>query len=125
MIPCKSIVKEVSFEWSHHRISSTHSKVRTTLQVSIIDSETRFLLTQVRPILLLTVTYDAHLDRNVFLHSVIIHRTVPVYFIWLKYISWFMYGFEALIINQWKAYGPIGMQAILLFELAVKVISLS
>lgn len=33
--------------------------------------------------------------------------TVPVYFVWLKYISWFMYGFEALIINQWKDYGPI------------------
>ncbi|KAL9966624.1 hypothetical protein ACROYT_G024727 [Oculina patagonica] len=33
--------------------------------------------------------------------------TVPVYFVWLKYISWFMYGFEALIINQWKDFGPI------------------
>lgn len=33
--------------------------------------------------------------------------SVPVYFVWLKYISWFMYGFEALIINQWKDYGPI------------------
>lgn len=33
--------------------------------------------------------------------------TVPVYFVWLKYISWFMYGFEALIINQWKDYSPI------------------
>ena len=28
----------VSFEWSHHRISSTDSKVRTTLHVSIADS---------------------------------------------------------------------------------------
>jgi len=35
------------------------------------------------------------------------NTTVPVYFVWLKYISWFMYGFEALIINQWKGYGPI------------------
>ncbi|KAK2570404.1 Protein white [Acropora cervicornis] len=33
--------------------------------------------------------------------------SVPVYFVWLKYVSWFMYGFEALIINQWKDYGPI------------------
>lgn len=33
--------------------------------------------------------------------------SVPVYFVWLKYISWFMYGFEALIINQWKDYGSI------------------
>ena len=38
MVPCKSTAKEVPFEWSHHRISSTDSKVRTTLHVSIIDS---------------------------------------------------------------------------------------
>jgi len=38
--PCESTAKEVSFEWSHNRISSTGSKVRTTgtLHVSIIDS---------------------------------------------------------------------------------------
>ena len=40
MVPCKSTAKEVSFEWSHHRILFTDSKVRTTLHVSIIDSET-------------------------------------------------------------------------------------
>ena len=39
MVPCQSTAEEVSFEWSHHRISSTDSKVRTTLHVSIIDSE--------------------------------------------------------------------------------------
>ena len=38
MVPYKSTAKEVSFEWSHHRVSSTDSKVRTTLHVSIIDS---------------------------------------------------------------------------------------
>ena len=38
MVPCKSTAEEVSFEWPHHRISSTDSKVRTTLHVSIIDS---------------------------------------------------------------------------------------
>ena len=31
MVPCKSTAPEVSFECSHHRISSTDSKVRTTL----------------------------------------------------------------------------------------------
>ena len=35
MVPCKSTAKEVSFEWSHHRISSTDSKVRTTLHMSL------------------------------------------------------------------------------------------
>lgn len=27
--------------------------------------------------------------------------SVPVYFVWVKYISWFNYGNEALMINQW------------------------
>ena len=27
--------------------------------------------------------------------------SVPVYFDWLRYVSWFMYGNEALSINQW------------------------
>ena len=38
MVPCKSTAEKVLFEWSHHRISSTDSKVRTTLHVSMIDS---------------------------------------------------------------------------------------
>ena len=38
MVPRKSTAEEVSFEWSHHRISSTDSKVRTTLHVFITDS---------------------------------------------------------------------------------------
>ena len=38
MVSCKSSVKEVSFERSHHRILSADLKVRTTLHVSIIDS---------------------------------------------------------------------------------------
>ena len=37
-VPCKSTGREVSFEWSLHRISSTDSKVRTTLLNSIIHS---------------------------------------------------------------------------------------
>ena len=38
MAPCKSAGRELSFEWSHHRISSTDSKVRVTLQNSIKHS---------------------------------------------------------------------------------------
>ena len=34
VVPCKSIRRKVSFKWSHHRFSSTDSKVRTTLQNS-------------------------------------------------------------------------------------------
>ena len=38
MAPCVSTGRELSFEWSHHRISSTDSKVRVTLQNSIKHS---------------------------------------------------------------------------------------
>lgn len=31
--------------------------------------------------------------------------SVPVYFTWLSYLSWFRYGNEALLINQWKDVG--------------------
>ena len=34
MVPCESTAGEVSFEWLHHRILFTDSKVRTTLHVS-------------------------------------------------------------------------------------------
>ena len=44
MVPCKSTAEEVSFEWSHHRISLTDSKVRTTLHVSIIDCGSKFFI---------------------------------------------------------------------------------
>ena len=43
MAPRKSTAKEVSFEWSHHRISSTDLKVRTTLHVSINDPRSKRL----------------------------------------------------------------------------------
>ena len=35
IVSCESTGRELSFEWSHHRISSTDSKVRVTLQNSI------------------------------------------------------------------------------------------
>ena len=35
---CESTGRELSFEWSHHRIMSADSKVRTTLQNSIKHS---------------------------------------------------------------------------------------
>ena len=38
MASCESTGRELSFEWSHHRISSTDSKVRVTLQNPIKHS---------------------------------------------------------------------------------------
>ena len=34
MAPCKSTAEEVSFKWSHYKISSIDAKVRTTLYMS-------------------------------------------------------------------------------------------
>jgi hypothetical protein len=31
------------------------------------------------------------------------NASVPVYLIWLRYISWFSYANEALVINQWDS----------------------
>jgi len=36
---CETTAQTVSFEWSHHRILCTDSKVRTTWRDSIVDSE--------------------------------------------------------------------------------------
>ena len=33
--------------------------------------------------------------------------TIPVWLDWLKYLSWFMYTNEALLINQWKGVDDI------------------
>ena len=30
------------------------------------------------------------------------NSTIPVWLEWLKYLSWFMYSNEAMLINQWK-----------------------
>ena len=38
IVPSESTAKEGSIEWSHHRISSTYSKVKLALEVSVIDS---------------------------------------------------------------------------------------
>ena len=29
-------------------------------------------------------------------------RTIPKYFLWLKYLSWFNYANELLTVNQWN-----------------------
>jgi len=35
------------------------------------------------------------------------NTTIPVWLSWLQYLSWFNYGFEALVVNQWDDYGKI------------------
>ena len=33
--------------------------------------------------------------------------TIPDWLSWLQYLSWFNYGYEALVVNQWENYGNI------------------
>ena len=35
------------------------------------------------------------------------NSTIPVWLEWLKYLSWFMYSNEAMLINQWKGVDDI------------------
>ena len=65
MASCASTDRELSFEWSHHRISSKDSKVRVTLQNSIEHSGServklrfRHIIPFLRPII---VIYDFHI----------------------------------------------------------------
>ena len=60
MVPCKSTAEEVSFEWSHHRISSTDSKVSSTSHVFIIDSGRKGLNSVVSGFDVQEVNLDIH-----------------------------------------------------------------
>ena len=40
--------------------------------------------------------------------TIFIFRSIPDYFLQLKYISWFKYSYEALQINQWDGIDSIG-----------------
>lgn len=42
-----------------------------------------------------------HSGKSGFVHS-FYYRSVPIYFEWLAYLSWFKYGNEALLVNQWE-----------------------
>ena len=37
---------------------------------------------------------------------------MPEWLVWLKYLSWFMYGNEALVINQWDGVEDIACKNI-------------
>ncbi|KAG1709784.1 Protein white [Nymphon striatum] len=40
---------------------------------------------------------------GIFLNS----GSIPVYFVWLKYLSWFNYAYEIMIVNQWSNIGNL------------------
>jgi hypothetical protein len=34
--------------------------------------------------------------------------SIPKYFVWLRYMSWFSYSYELLMVNQWQGVTGIG-----------------
>jgi hypothetical protein len=52
---------------------------------------------------ILTASFKPPLKSVYFFGKVVffLFSDVPIWLIWLKYLSWFLYGFEALLINQW------------------------
>ena len=38
-------------------------------------------------------------------------RSIPVWLSWIRYISWFYYGYSALMINQWDGVESIACQS--------------
>jgi len=30
------------------------------------------------------------------------HSSIPNYFVWLRYLSWYSYAFETIMISQWE-----------------------
>ena len=63
MVPCKSTAEGVSFEWSHHWILSTESKVRTTLYVFIIDSgSVKGLINRLECVNTIFLMFQKHLE---------------------------------------------------------------
>jgi len=75
IVPCESAAEEVSFEWSHHRILSTDSKVRTTINVSITDSGSERVKTDTSAmfnhVLLTNTSHDIKLTLSVSRHFLI------------------------------------------------------
>ena len=39
-------------------------------------------------------------------------RSVPVYFLWIRYLSWLNYGNEVLVLNQWRGIDHIDCDAV-------------
>ena len=44
------------------------------------------------------------------------NSTIPVWLEWLKYLSWFMYSNEAMLINQWKGVEDIKVGDLVTFQ---------
>lgn len=60
---------------------------------SCIASSTQVALAMSAPLIIPMLLFGGFFLKN---------GSVPIYFDWLRYISWFMYGNEALSINQWS-----------------------
>ncbi|CAG2103024.1 unnamed protein product [Medioppia subpectinata] len=61
--------------------------------ISCLTSDVTIALALTPPVMVAFLIFGGYFLNN---------SSVPVYFIWFKYMSWFYYGNEALVINQWR-----------------------
>ena len=93
MLPCKSTAEEVSFEWSHHRISSTDSKVKTTLHVSITDSRSErvnYIISVVIRTFLLEFFFQFNMQIMTSIEERLRYNCSAVSVAWHKNVSWLL-----------------------------------
>lgn len=60
--------------------------------ISCLASTTQVAMAMAAPLIIPVMLFGGFFLQN---------GAVPFYFSWLRYLSWFMYGNEALSINQW------------------------
>ncbi|XP_068753100.1 protein white-like isoform X1 [Montipora capricornis] len=77
--------------------------------VSMVAVSYGYIVSTVSP----TVPFASAISAPLMLPLVLIggfyirNNTIPAWLSWLKYVSWFHYAFEALLVNQWDGYGNI------------------
>jgi ABC-type multidrug transport system permease subunit len=64
----------------------------TGYMISCMAGSTQIALAMAAPLIIPLLLFGGFFLQN---------GAVPFYFEWMRYISWFMYGNEALSINQW------------------------
>ncbi|KAG1660605.1 Protein white [Nymphon striatum] len=53
---------------------------------------------------------------GLFLNSEWVSNSVPVYLVWMKHLSWFNYGFEIMLVNEWSGVDKTREYVLLYFQ---------
>ncbi|KAG1709786.1 Protein white [Nymphon striatum] len=89
------IFRDISIKFADASIFDPPDDLR---KYSLLDECVEIASTVTGPFIMAMVLFG-----GIFLNA----GSVPVYFIWLKYLSWFNYAYEIMIVNQWGNIGNI------------------